>query len=162
MRVLCLHTVHMCTKPLLCLVMGFNFPRAFSSAPPPAHTKFSIYCHSIDHNANPNHTHLGLAALLPLCPPPRSPPVPPNLPQPQPYVLARLRDDYKRGHNKALHIAPLGFANLVEFLQWEVFAPYVEITNCQQKGERGCARCSVMLSTCVSVLLAVLFGWLMM
>lgn len=61
----------------------------------------------------------------------------PILGQPPPYPLVRIREDYRRQYGRALHIAPLGFANLVEFLQWGVFEPVVVVEKAQQKGEKG-------------------------
>lgn len=48
-----------------------------------------------------------------------------------------MREDYKRLYNRALHIAPLGFANLVEFLQWGVYSQVVVVDQAMQKGEKG-------------------------
>ena len=53
------------------------------------------------------------------------------------YPVARLRDDYKQQYNRALHVAECGFADLVETLQWEVFAPVVFVDSPQGKGEKG-------------------------
>eukprot|EP00983_Pelagomonas_calceolata_P088736 1157236-Pelagomonas_calceolata.AAC.3 len=63
---------------------------------------------------------------------------PPAINQPPAYPVTRLREDYKRAHGTSLHIAPLGFANLVEFLQWApVFGSVVAVDRPQQKGEKG-------------------------
>jgi hypothetical protein len=60
------------------------------------------------------------------------------IPQPPAYPATRLREDFKRAHGIALYIAPLGFANLVEFLQWApVFGRVVTVDKAQHKGERG-------------------------
>jgi hypothetical protein len=53
------------------------------------------------------------------------------------YPAVRVREDYKRTHGRALHIAPLGFANLVEFLQWGVYSSIVAVDQAMQKGEKG-------------------------
>ena len=53
------------------------------------------------------------------------------------YTVSRLREDFRQQYGWALHVAELGFADLVEILQWEVYAPLVCVDSPQGRGEKG-------------------------
>jgi hypothetical protein len=59
-----------------------------------------------------------------------------------PPKATRLRDEYKRQHGVPLHIAPLGFSNLIEYLNWAPLAArcMVDTSIGDGKGEKGCVR----------------------
>ena len=50
------------------------------------------------------------------------------------YCLSRLRDDYRRQWGKVLSLMPLAFGNLVELMQWELFADLLRV---EEPGEGG-------------------------
>jgi hypothetical protein len=53
------------------------------------------------------------------------------------YPLVRLREDHKRAYGTALHIAPLGFSNLVEYAQFTPFVTRMVLTAPDIRGEKG-------------------------
>ena len=51
--------------------------------------------------------------------------------------MSRLREDYRRQWGKVLSIMPLAFGNLLELLQWELFADVIRVEEADTRGEKG-------------------------